>query len=157
MSQILITDKEEKDAEERTNFVKSVYFDINKDTIPISNYNDRLSFHEVRRDNDIPAANDAVLLSAVRCLLIGSGEYNGLMDKSGTVIRDVYGVENKHYMLCSGNSSNGTGGMEAKLKAAEICNAKGIDMIIGSVNFGFLDHLERRVENTYFHANPKTL
>ena len=153
VSQVQLTGKEDMDK-----FVKSVEYDANRNTRTIANYNDRLSFSEIRKDNDVPGAKDAILfqskgLDVIRYFIVTTvdGFYRNKNDSS-TIIRDIHGVTNWHYSRCAKSSDNGTGGMISKLDAAKKVNKEGIDMLLGNVDHGFYSNIERIAANSLFHA-----
>ena len=104
--------------------------------IPIVNENDVISTYELEfGDNDTLSAHIARLVDAE--LLIILSDIDGLYDSNpqtnpqATLISVVDKVDDKIYAIAGGaGSSRGTGGMVTKLKAAEIVNPEGIDMII---------------------------
>ncbi len=104
--------------------------------IPIVNENDVISTYELEfGDNDTLSAHIAKLVDAE--LLIILSDIDGLYDSNpqtnpdAKLISVVERVDDKTYAIAGGaGSSRGTGGMVTKLKAAEIVNPEGIDMII---------------------------
>lgn len=104
--------------------------------IPIVNENDVISTYELEfGDNDTLSAHIAKLVDAE--LLIILSDIDGLYDSNpqtnpgARLIPTVDRVDDEIYAIAGGaGSSRGTGGMVTKLKAAEIVNPEGIDMII---------------------------
>ncbi len=104
--------------------------------IPIVNENDVISTYELEfGDNDTLSAHIAKLVDAE--LLIILSDIDGLYDSNpqtnpdAKLITMVEKVDDNTYAIAGGaGSSRGTGGMVTKLKAAEIVNSEGIDMII---------------------------
>lgn len=104
--------------------------------IPIVNENDVISTYELEfGDNDTLSAHIAKLVDAQ--LLIILSDIDGLYDSNPQINPDaklisvVEKVDDKTYAIAGGaGSKRGTGGMVTKLKAAEIVNPEGIDMII---------------------------
>lgn len=106
--------------------------------IPIVNENDVISTYELEfGDNDTLSAYIAKLVDAQ--LLIILSDIDGLYDSNpqenpgAKLIPVVEKVDESIYAIAGGaGSRRGTGGMVTKLKAAEIVNAVGIDMIISN-------------------------
>ena len=104
--------------------------------IPIVNENDVISTYELEfGDNDTLSAYIAKLVDAE--LLIILSDIDGLYDGNpqtnpdARLIPTVDRIDDEIYAIAGGaGSSRGTGGMVTKLKAAEIVNPEGIDMII---------------------------
>lgn len=104
--------------------------------IPIVNENDVISTYELEfGDNDTLSAYIAELVEAE--LLIILSDIDGLYDSNpqenshAKLISVVEAVDESVYSIAGGaGSRRGTGGMITKLKAAEIVNPAGIDMII---------------------------
>ncbi len=104
--------------------------------IPIVNENDVISTYELEfGDNDTLSAYIAKLVEAE--LLVILSDIDGLYDSNPQVNSDaklisvVEKVDESVYAIAGGaGSRRGTGGMVTKLKAAEIVNPAGIDMII---------------------------
>ena len=106
--------------------------------IPIVNENDVISTYELEfGDNDTLSAYIAQLVDAQ--LLIILSDIDGLYDSNpqenseAKLIPIVENVDESIYAIAGGaGSRRGTGGMVTKLKAAEIVNSSGIDMIISN-------------------------
>lgn len=106
--------------------------------IPIVNENDVISTYELEfGDNDTLSAYIAKLVDAQ--LLIILSDIDGLYDGNpqenpdAKLIPTVEKVDEAIYAIAGGaGSRRGTGGMVTKLKAAEIVNQSGIDMIISN-------------------------
>lgn len=137
-AQVLLT-KFILDDEERYLNTKNTFetmFDYG--VIPIVNENDVISTYELEfGDNDTLSAHIAKLVDA-RLLIILS-DIDGLYDSNpqenpdAKLIPVVERVDESVYSIAGGaGSRRGTGGMITKLKAAEIVNPEGIDMIISN-------------------------
>lgn len=106
--------------------------------IPIVNENDVISTYELEfGDNDTLSAYIAKLVDAG--LLIILSDIDGLYDSNPQVnpeaklVEVVEKIDESVYAIAGGaGSRRGTGGMVTKLKAAEIVNPEGIDMIISN-------------------------
>ena len=110
------------------------------DTIPIANENDTVSPEEiVFGDNDTLSAIISVLAKAE--LLIILTDIDGLytedphLNKTAKLIDTVVGKKPKLYKIATDTTSDvGTGGMYTKIKASEIVNDAGIDMVVTNSN-----------------------
>jgi len=130
-----------------------------KGIVPIVNENDAIvsgtdwSFG----DNDSMAAALAVSLKAKK--LVIASHIDGLFDQDPTqnkdakIISKVDNISDEFLKYCSKNvSSNGSGGMLSKLKAARICSAVGIEtqIINGLVGENISKALSNEQVGTYF-------
>ncbi len=110
------------------------------DTVPIANENDTVSPEEiVFGDNDTLSAIISVLAKAE--LLIILTDIDGLytedphLNKNAKLIDTVVGKKPKLYKIATNTTSDvGTGGMYTKIKASEIVNDAGIDMVVTNSN-----------------------
>jgi len=131
--------------------------------IPIVNENDVISTYELEfGDNDTLSAHIAKLVDAE--LLIILSDIDGLYDSNpqtnsdAKLISVVDKVDDKIYAIAGGaGSSRGTGGMVTKLKAAEIVNPEGIDMIItnGAHPERIYDIFEGKQTGTLFKGSKR--
>ena len=131
--------------------------------IPIVNENDVISTYELEfGDNDTLSANIAELIGAQ--LLVILSDIDGFYDANpnenpnAEIIPVIRGIDEKIIALAGGaGSRRGTGGMRTKLKAAEIVNAAGIDMIItnGAEPERIYDIFEGKHVGTLFCAEAK--
>ncbi len=129
--------------------------------VPIVNENDVISTYELEfGDNDTLSAHIARLVDAE--LLIILSDIDGLYDSNPQTNPDakliplVRKIDDKIYAIAGGAGSNrGTGGMVTKLKAAEIVNPEGIDMIItnGANPERIYDIFEGKPTGTLFMGN----
>jgi glutamate 5-kinase len=108
-----------------------------KNTLPIFNENDALSFEEIALlnafgDNDKLSAHVAILARANRLVILTDAP--GLMsqpDGTGSLIRRVKKIDSK-ILACAGGagSAGSVGGMVSKLEAARLAMSRGIDVVI---------------------------
>ena len=135
-AQVLLT-KFILDDEERYQNTKNTFETMFEyGVVPIVNENDVISTYELEfGDNDTLSAHIAKLVDAN--LLIILSDIDGLFDKNPQISSEarlipvVERVDESVYAIAGGaGSRRGTGGMITKLKAAEIVNPSGIDMII---------------------------
>ncbi len=152
VSQILFEYDHFKDYKKRYNIAKSVLDDIDDRIMPVFNYNDRVDYFEVARDNDKPAAELAILLNQkltnVSRLIILS-DVDGVMDDKNSLIKkatlaDIDGI----LTYCNDENCKGTGGMKVKIEAMKMVMENGIGGYIGHIDRG----IERIVngEGSYF-------
>ncbi len=136
VSQVLLTldvvDKEER----RRNAVNTLEKLLEMNVIPIINENDTVATAEIAvGDNDTLSAIVATCINADINILMS--DIDGLYtadphkDPDAKLISVVPELTEEIMALGGGsNSSQGTGGMATKLRAAQICTTHGIDMII---------------------------
>ncbi len=132
--------------------------------IPIINENDAVAIAEIKvGDNDNLAALSAILAEADCVILLTDqkGLYTAdpRANPDATLIRDVHNID-EHLIESAGGagSSQGTGGMATKLKAARTATAAGVELIIasGAEPQIVLDLVEGKGEATFFYpcAHP---
>lgn len=129
-------------------------------TIPVVNENDTVAIDELELEmgeNDSLAAIMAKVAKADMLVILS--DIDGLYDKNpkenkdAHLIKTVDGVTEEMKQNAGGaGSSLGTGGMITKLKAAEIANEAGIDMVImnGNKPEKLYDLLEGKEIGTFF-------
>lgn len=160
-AQVLLTKFILDDDERRCNTKNTFETMFEYGVIPIVNENDVISTYELEfGDNDTLSAYIAELVGAE--LLIILSDIDGLFDSnpaenpSAKLIPIVHTIDDSIRALASGaGSRRGTGGMITKLKAAEIVNAKGIDMIItnGATPERIYDITDGKAVGTLFVGN----
>ncbi|MDO5410085.1 MAG: glutamate 5-kinase [Lachnospiraceae bacterium] len=107
-------------------------------SVPIVNENDTIATHEiVFGDNDRLSAVVAALVNADLLILLSDidGMYTGDPRKNpaATLISDVEKIDADLIAMAGGAGSDvGTGGMAAKLAAAQIATDSGVDMVIAN-------------------------
>jgi len=95
------------------------------------NYNDGVDFDQLRKDNEETAATLARYCSSGLLMILG--KYEGFLDCNGNLIHRIEKVKRKHYKMCNGDSENGTGGFEAKLRIVNPLLRRGTKVIIANV------------------------
>jgi glutamate 5-kinase len=110
----------------RTNILNTVNEVLSLGFIPVFNENDTVAVDElVLGDNDYLSALVACLVKAER--LIIATDTDGLYDKNPKLYSDakliplIHSTNEVIYKLEDTGATQGTGGMESKLKAAKIC------------------------------------
>lgn len=138
VAQILLTGDDFQHADRLQNFTNTISRLLSLGALPIINENDSIATEEIKvGDNDTLSAYVAV--NAGADLLILLSDIDGLYtadphaDPSARLIKSVNGITDAIRALAGGEGSSlGTGGMRTKLRAAEICNEKGCDMVIAN-------------------------
>ncbi len=162
-AQVLLTkfilDEEERYQNTKNTFETMFEYGV----IPIVNENDVISTYELEfGDNDTLSAYIAELVGAE--LLVILSDIDGLFDANpaenpdAKLIPVVEKIDESTIALAGGaGSRRGTGGMITKLKAAEIVNSKGIDMIItnGAMPERIYDIFEGKAVGTLFVGRHK--
>lgn len=143
-SQCLLSYSDFEKEQSRANIVNTINVLVANNYIPIINENDTVATDEIKfGDNDKLAALTAVLLK-VDLLVIGTntdGVYTKrsiLNGHSETVkeTNDILAIEKE---ISSEQSNQGTGGMQSKIKAAQIAQEAGIETwIVNGLNDRFL-------------------
>ncbi len=136
VAQILITGEDVEDAERLQNFQNTLFRLLELGALPIVNENDSVATHEiVIGDNDTLSA--IVAICAKADLLVLLSDIEGLYtadphcDKSASLIPVVEHLTPEIFALAGGAGSElGSGGMETKLRAAQMVTLQGIDMVI---------------------------
>ncbi|MBQ3134104.1 MAG: glutamate 5-kinase [Clostridia bacterium] len=138
VAQILLTGEDIENSERRHNVENTLFRLLELGALPIINENDTVATHEISLgDNDTLAAIVAKCVGAD--LLVLLTDIDGLYtadphtDPTATLISEVHAVTPELMAAAGGRGSKlGTGGMVTKLKAAQMANAAGVDMIIAN-------------------------
>ena len=136
VAQILLSAYDVEDTERRQNFHNTIFRLLEMGALPIINENDTIATEELGiGDNDTLSA--IVAVSANADLLVLLSDIDGLytadphLDPDASLLPEVHGVTPEIIALAGGKGSAlGTGGMATKLRAAQIANDAGIDMLI---------------------------
>lgn len=159
-AQILLSRKDFSERESYTNALNTMSLLVDRGVIPIINENDSVATRELTfGDNDILAALVASLVHADLVILLTDidGLYSGnprvdpnaeKLHEVDEVTADILAVASTH------GSAVGTGGMYAKVKAAEVALSMGCPLYVGQGNGLTTDTLaaivEGRGDGTYF-------
>lgn len=138
VAQILITGEDIEHKDRCLNFENTMKRLLELGAIPIINENDSIATNEiVIGDNDTLGAIVATTLNAD--ILIILSDIDGLFtadprkDKNAVMLHKVEEITPEiEAMIGGAGTSLGTGGMQTKINAAKIANAKGVDMIIAN-------------------------
>ena len=139
VAQILLTAVDVEHTDRRKNFEATLYRLLELGALPIINENDTISTAEIRSigDNDTLAA--IVACCARADLLVLLSDIEGLYTANphthpdAQLIPLVEEITPEILALAEGASSAlGTGGMQTKLRAAQMVTADGVDMVIAN-------------------------
>lgn len=136
VAQILLTGSDFSHEDRYENFRNTLNRLLELRVLPIINENDTIATDEIKvGDNDTLSAMVAVGVHADLLILLSDidGLYTADPHKNpnAELIREVRGLTPELLALGGDEGSMlGTGGMKTKLHAAEICGAKGCDMVI---------------------------
>lgn len=161
VAQILLTGDDLDHEDRRQNFENTLFRLLELGALPIVNENDTIATHEIAvGDNDTLGA---IVAACVRAdLLVLLSDIDGLYtadprkDAGAKLIPVVEEVTPEIQALAGGKGSAlGTGGMQTKLRAAEIAGAAGVDMIItnGTRPEDLYDIVEGRPVGTLFKGS----
>jgi glutamate 5-kinase len=135
-AQILLTYEDIRSRARYLNIRNTIFTLWSFGVVPIVNENDTVSFAEIRfGDNDIISAHLAIMLDAD--LLVVLTDTDGLYDKNPKVHRDariLRTVEKITDEILEGAKGKGSafssGGMESKLRAADLATRSGVGVIV---------------------------
>lgn len=136
LAQILITNEDCQNRRRYLNMRATINKLLELDIIPVINENDTISTNEIKfGDNDVLAAQVVALTDADLLILMsdiqGLYEADPKIKHNAKLIKEIKVVDQKILSLAN-NKTNayGTGGIESKIKAAQIANNFGADVII---------------------------
>ena len=138
VAQILLTGSDFQAQDRHENFNNTMKRLLELRVLPIINENDTIATEEIKvGDNDTLSALVAVSVNAD--LLVILSDVDGLYsadphkNSNAVLLKEVRGITQDILTLAGGKGSAlGTGGMKTKLRAAQICNEKGCDMVIAN-------------------------
>lgn len=135
IAQCLLTYTDVSTATARENILNTISVLWQNNFIPIINENDTVATEEIKfGDNDKLAALVAVLVNA--SLLILASDIDGLYNSNpkhnndASLIEIITNVNEVKQFVDETKSTQGTGGMQSKLIAAELCMDNGIELWI---------------------------
>lgn len=126
----------------KRNIVNTVAVLLKNDILPIINENDTTATEEIKfGDNDKLSALSAVLIN-VDLLILATNTY-GVYDTDKNTIKVIEDISDVRQHINHNFSSQGTGGMQTKLEAAEIAQKNNIEswIVNGHDNNFLLDAL----------------
>jgi len=110
----------------KKNIINTISVLLNHGILPIINENDTTATEEIKfGDNDKLSAYAAVLLE-VDLLILATNTY-GIYDDKKNTIREIENIDDIRHYIQQSFSSQGTGGMQSKLEAAEIAQRSHIE------------------------------
>lgn len=140
-AQILLNAEDMTIEEKKENLTNTFDALLEMGVIPVVNENDSVSYTEIESedkifgDNDMLSAVVAILCRAQKLVILS--DINGFYDSdprfhpNAKLIERVTEIDESVQSLAGGaGSKRGTGGMKAKLQAAKLATAQGIDTII---------------------------
>lgn len=129
--------------------------------VPIINENDTVAVEEIKfGDNDKLAAMVSSMIEADLLILLTN--IDGLLEdvsKPETLISDIRDITSDILKLCgAAGKSTTTGGMKAKLAAADICMSSGIPMIICNTRPDSISKIfDATFKGTFFYPKKKVI
>jgi len=127
-AQILLTREDIEDRERFLNARNTMLSLLRREIVPVVNENDTVATDEIRYgDNDILAGMVTLLADGELLIILTSRE--GLIGEKGEVIKEVPHITPRIKALVS-PEREGKGGMESKIKVADMLNKIGIPVII---------------------------
>jgi len=164
-AQILLTIEDIQNRRRYLNIRNTIFTLWSTGAVPIVNENDSVSFSEIRfGDNDIIAAHLSNMIDADLLLILT--DTDGVYDKNpkefpaaAEVISEISDVTDKILHGMSGKGSAfSSGGIESKLKAADIASKSGVGVIVANGTAVDLKCLFRGEEiGTYFIPAEKKI
>ena len=164
VAQVLLSRKDFAIRESYNNALNTLSFLMERGVVPVINENDTVATREITfGDNDVLSALVGTLVHADMVIILTDidGLYTGnprtdataaRIDRVQTITPEIFSLADAH------GSSVGTGGMLAKIKAAEVALSLGSRLYVGSGINQPEDHLLRVLEGkgtgTYFGAEP---
>ncbi|MFW6181622.1 MAG: glutamate 5-kinase, partial [Spirochaetota bacterium] len=157
IAQMLLTREDIQDRKRYLNIRNTIFTLWERGALPIVNENDSVSFDEIRfGDNDLLAAHLANMIDADLLLILT--DTAGVYDRDprrfpdARIILEIPRITDEIREGASGRGSRlSSGGMESKIRAAEIAVKSGVGVIIASgraLDLGGI--LEGREIGTYF-------
>lgn len=135
IAQCLLTYTDVSTATARENILNTLSVLWQNNFIPIINENDTVATEEIKfGDNDKLAALVAILVNA--SLVILASDIDGLyssnpkQNKDAYLIKEITNVAEAKQFVDESKSQQGTGGMQSKLIAAELCMQNNIELWI---------------------------
>jgi len=163
-AQILLTYEDIQNRRRYLNIRNTIFTLLSFGVIPIVNENDTVSFSEIRfGDNDLLSAYLSSMIDADLLLILSDIE--GLYDKNplyfekARIINRVTSITSHIKSTARGKGSKfSSGGMESKIKAAEIATRSGVSVIITSgKNLDLKSILRGEEIGTFFEPSGKKI
>lgn len=159
-AQILLTQDDFADQRRYQNAQTALNVLLNRRVIPIINENDTIAIDELKvGDNDTLSAQVASLLKADLLVLLtdvpGLYSDNPRKNPDARPIPVINEITPQIFAMAGGaGSSNGTGGMATKIKAADMATKSGVSVFICSADStALVDAVHQKNQGTLFTAN----
>lgn len=156
-AQCLLTHYDLKGNESRANTKATINDLLKHNYIPIINENDTVAVEEIiLGDNDKLSAMVAELVNAEKLVIASDidGIFTGnpKLDENAQLVEEVNSIEEMKTYIQEIDNGLGTGGMQSKIHALEICEGKGIEVLIvnGGVQFFLRKALNGEIKFTRF-------
>lgn len=156
-AQCLLTHYDLSGEESRANTKATINDLLKHDYIPIINENDTVAVEEIiLGDNDKLSAMVAELVSAEKLVIASDidGIFTGnpKLDPKAKLIEEVNSIEEMKGYIQELDNGLGTGGMQSKIHALEICEGNGIEVLIvnGGIQFFLRKALNGEIKFTRF-------
>ena len=156
-AQCLLTHYDLKGTDSRANTKATISDLLKHDYIPIINENDTVAVEEIiLGDNDKLSAMVAELVQAKKLVIAsdidGIFTENPNLNPNAKLIKEVNSIEEIKPYIQDIKNGLGTGGMQSKIHALEICEGKGIEVLIvnGGVQFFLRKALKNEIKFTRF-------
>ncbi len=137
-AQILIAYEDIQNRKKYLNIRNTIFTLWSFKSIPIVNENDSVTYAEIRfGDNDLLAAHLAIMIDADLLLILtdidGVYDKNPNLEPGARIIKEIPKIDNEVKNAAKGKGSHfSSGGMESKLKAAEIATKSGVGVVIAN-------------------------
>ena len=156
-AQCLLTHYDLNGSDSRANTKATITDLLKHDYIPIINENDTVAVEEIiLGDNDKLSAMVAELVNAQKLVIASDidGIFTGnpKLDPNAKLVEEVNSIEEMKSYIQELDNGLGTGGMQSKIHALEICEGKGIEVLIvnGGVQFFLRKALNGEIKYTKF-------
>jgi glutamate 5-kinase len=156
-AQCLLTHYDLKGADSRENTKATITDLLKHDYIPIINENDTVAVEEIiLGDNDKLSAMVAELVRAEK--LVIASDIDGIftdnpnLNLAAKLIEEVESIQDIKAFAQDVENGLGTGGMQSKIHALEICEGTGIEVLIvnGGIQFFLRKALKKEIRFTRF-------
>jgi glutamate 5-kinase len=137
-AQILLTYEDIQNRKRYLNIRNTIFTLWSFGSIPIVNENDSVAYDEIRfGDNDLLAAHLSIMIDADLLLILtdtdGVFDSNPKLDSDAVVLKEIFEIDKQLLKTARGKGSIfSSGGMESKLKAAEIATRGGVGVVIAN-------------------------
>jgi len=166
VAQVLLTHHNFDTASERATVQRIMNAYLAQGAIPIVNENDlvnkeELEYRRAFTDNDILAALVAVNLKADMAIILTDvdGLFRGdpKQDASAVLMERIVRIDESIRRLAGQETNSlGLGGMQSKVRAAEMMTRSGIDVIVANGRRRIEDIIENRVRRSLFAAEKSS-